>query len=99
MSTLITPEMFGFGAVFVTALIFSVLTVIRQSKISVVYASFAFIMWIAEAGLNLLLFQATPSLLVLSWLWFAIGLFFEIVGVVLTFMALKADSPDSDLTL
>lgn len=99
MSTLVTPEMFAFGAVFTVALIFSLLTIIQRSKVSVVYASFAFILWTAEAGLNLLLFQATPSLLTLSWLWFAIGVFFEVVGIVLSFMAWKADTPDSDLVL
>lgn len=99
MTTLISPEQFGFGAVFIVALVFGILTLLSRSKVSVVYATFSFIFWFAEAGLNLILFQATPSLLVLSWLWFAIGVFFEVAGIVLAFVAWKADREQREMEL
>lgn len=97
--SLVTPEMFAFGAVFLVALVFSILTIFRQSKVSVVYALFSMILWFTEAGLNLVVFQATPSLLILSWLWFAVGAFFLAVGIVISFLAWKADQDKKEMEI
>lgn len=88
--------MFAFVSVLALALIFLLLTVFRQSKFSVVYATLSTVCWSALGGLNLVVFETTPSFLVLSWLWFVIAVVSELVGLYITFELLKVDKDKKD---
>lgn len=89
---------FAFACVFVMALIFFVLMVVRRSKyFTPIWATLSMVCWIAVGGLQLMVFDA--SVAVLSFLWFAIAVVTELTGIVLTFLAMKADNEDSEMSL
>jgi len=96
---MVTPAQFAFGTVFVAALFFTVLLIFRQSKLSAIYGAMSMLLWFTLAGLNLILFAESPELLVLSWLWVAVGLFAFIVTLVIYLMSMKADTENKELTL
>lgn len=91
--------MFGFGAVAFLAVLFLLLTIFRQSKIAALYATISFVFWFALGGLNFLVFASTPSLLVLGWLWYTVGVVTEILGLVIYFINLKADKEKNEFTV
>lgn len=101
----------GYYAVFLVAVIFSVVTIIRATKFSVIWSSIAMVAWFALAGLNTYVFSvdlgevppapmatATPFVY-LSWVWFVCGLVFEILGLTFTIMSLRADRQNRDLEI
>lgn len=90
---------FPFAAVFAMAIIFTVLTIFRQVKFSVVYATLATIFWFAVAGLNLATFPTEPAAYPLSFLWLGIGVVVEIIGLVITLGLLKADREAREMQL
>lgn len=91
--------MFGFVAVFVLAVLFLLLTIFRQSKLTPLYATISFTFWFVLGGLNFLVFASTPSLIILGFLWFAVGVVTEILGLVIYFVNMKADKEKEDFVV
>ena len=91
--------MFGFVAVFVLAVLFLLLTIFRQSKITPLYATISFVLWFVLGGINFLVYATTPSLLILGFLWFAVGVTTEILGLVIYFVNMKADKEKNEFTV
>lgn len=89
----------GFAIVFSMAVLCTVLTIVRQSKFSAVWATLAFVFWFALAGINGAVFAADVALVPLGYLWFGVGLVIELVGIVLSLLNIKADREGRDLEL
>lgn len=81
------------------AVLFTVLTIYRQSKFSAIYSTLGFVFWFALAGINLYVFANDPPLLMLSYLWFAIGVVVEILGLVISLQNLKTDRENREMQL
>lgn len=90
-------SIFPFASVLVISMIFLLLTIVRQSKFSVVYATFGMVCWFALSGLSLLTFEVDG--IAIAWLWVALGIVTEIIGLTLTLNLLKADKENKDFTL
>lgn len=95
----------GFYSLFIGSVIFSVITIIRATKFSIVWSSLAMIFWFALAAITPYVFHyetTTPPMVgvtpfaYLSWLWFAVGIIFELIGITYTITSLKADSETKD---
>lgn len=89
---------FAFACVFVMAVLFLVLMVVRRSKyFTPIWATLSMICWFAVGGLQLLVFE--ESVAIISFLWYAVGITSEITGLVLTFLTWKSDKEDSEMSL
>lgn len=91
MTLEIPLQMFAFVTVLSLAVVMLLLAVFRQSKFSAVWSTISFIFWFALGGLNFIVFETTPALLPLSWLWYVIGIVAELIGFYITFSLWKAD--------
>ncbi len=90
--------LFAFACVFVMALLFMVLMVVRRSKyFTPIWATLSMVCWFAMGGLQFMAFDVSVS--ILSFLWYAIGAVTEVTGIVLTLLTLKADSEENEMTL
>lgn len=89
----------GFAVVFAMAVIFTVLTIVRQSKFSAVWATLGFAFWFALAGINGAVFAADTALVPLGYLWFAVGVVIELVGIVITLLSIRVDQKGRDLEI
>lgn len=89
----------GFAAVLIVALIWTVLTIIRQSKFSIIYATFGMVFWFALALIHLAVFATDPALIPLAWLWFAVAFLTEVIGLVISIKAVQTDREARDLQL
>ena len=90
--------MFAFAIVFVMAVLFLVLMITRRSKYyTPIYAVLSAVFWFALGGLQLLVFD--PSISVLSFLWYVVGVVSILTGLILTLVSMKADKEDSEMTL
>lgn len=92
-------EIFGFVTVLCVALIFTFLTIYRQSKISAIYSSLAFVFWFVLTLIHPAVFYAEPVFLPIAWLWFAIGVILEVIGIYISLDLMKADRERRDLQL
>jgi len=89
----------GFYSLFIAGIVFSVITIIRATKFSVIWSSLAMLFWFALAQVTPWVFVNDTPLIALSWLWYAVGIVFEILGITFTLMSLKADSEGRDLEI
>jgi len=85
--------------VFAMAVVFTFLTIVRQSKFSAVWATLGFVFWFALAGINGAVFVAQPALVPLAYLWFAVGVVIEIVGLAITFLTIQVDRKGRDMEI
>lgn len=85
-----------FVCVFGVAMTFTLLTIVRQTKFSVIYATFSTVCWGALAGLNLLVF---PTAYFLSWLYVALAIIIETIGLVYSLLLLKADREEREMQI
>jgi hypothetical protein len=89
----------GFSIVFCVAIVFTFLTIFRQTKFSVMWATLAFVSWFALAQITPAVFVSQPALIALAWLWYAIGIVFEILGLYITIETMLADRQGRDMQI
>lgn len=77
-------EFIAYAAVLGVAVIFTVLSIVRQSKLSVVWGFLSFIFWSVAAGVHMVVYYDTPSLLILSYAWLTIGIVILVISLAIS---------------
>jgi hypothetical protein len=90
-------ELLAFAFVFILALVFFFLAVIVKTKLSLLYAVLSSVFWFALGGIHLIVFATTPSLLILSFLWYAVGIVALIIGLVLSITSMADNKKGKEL--
>lgn len=85
--------------VFAASVLFTALTIYRQTKFSALYSTIAMVFWFALAGINVAFSATELAILPLSYLWFVLGLVAEILGFVITVKSMQADTEAREMQL
>lgn len=89
----------AFVSLFIASLLFSIFAVFRPTKFSALWSTIAFVFWFALAQITPYVFMDDPPFIFLAWLWYMLGVVFEVLGVVFTLTTLRADRQGQDLVV
>lgn len=97
-----TYAVIGFYILFFASVFFSVVTVLRPTKFSVIWATIAFVFWVVLAQVTPWVFASGSTshgspFVALAFLWYMVGIVFEVLGVTFSLLSLKADRQGRDL--